>query len=624
MMSNMNSNYPHGFLFVNLVVLSVFCPIIPMAQCPEIIWQDEFNGEALDLTKWTHQTGDGCHISTNLCGWGNNELQWYQEENTIVEEGLLKIIAREERVATSEYTSSRIRSIHKGDWTYGRFEASIKLPIGQGIWPAFWMLPTDEIYGGWPQSGEIDIVELIGQDPSVAHGTIHFGEPWPNNRSSTNKFRLNTGNFNDGFHEFAIEWDENEIRWLIDDYLYATISKETIAPAFWPFDQDFHLILNMAVGGDWPGNPNETTVFPQIMEVDYVKIYNGFLPFITGRRVLENKAKNEQYIIENANDNTNFIWTIPEDANIISGQGTNAISIDWRNRGGEIKVQVIDDCSSKEIVINVEVEPLYHKAFSYENFDTPALINLSDQTTGDLEDSVLNPKPNEINNSNLVGKYTRAKDYQYDILVYQINDFGNASNFTRRANKFYLDVYTSAPIGSLILLQLENSHIANPANYPTGRHSRFETYTTVQNQWERLEFQFLDQPDSSTDNFSIDELIFLFASNSFTGDTYCFDNFDSYAASTIVVTEETGFAEQSKINVFPNPFLDKIQIENLSKGVINRIELVDITGKILKNKKLTIYPKDYQEIGLNNLPRGTYFLKAYTNEQHQFVQKIVR
>ena len=143
-----------------------------VAQCPQIIWQDEFDGSELDLSKWNVQLGDGCDIQ--LCGWGNNESQYYQAENTAVGNGTLKIVAKREQVGNKSYTSGRINTKGKADFTFGRFEARMKLPIGQGLWPAFWMLSTDEPYGSWPQSGELDIMELIGSEPSTTHGTIHF------------------------------------------------------------------------------------------------------------------------------------------------------------------------------------------------------------------------------------------------------------------------------------------------------------------------------------------------------------------------------------------------------------------------------------------------------------------
>ncbi len=235
----------------------------------ELVWQDEFDGTEIDLDKWSHEV--------NGKGGGNRELQYYTDfsENSFVENGNLVIEAREERYLGRNYTSARIRTLGKGDWKYGRFEARIRLPEGQGIWPAFWMLPTAWSYGGWPTSGEIDIMEMVGHTPGTVHGTLHYGSLGNHIYTGTD-YDLPAGEkFIDNFHVFAIEWEEEEMRWYVDGELYQTQNKwETKNQPFpAPFDQEFHIILNLAVGGNWPGDPGAGTTFPQRMEVDYVRVY---------------------------------------------------------------------------------------------------------------------------------------------------------------------------------------------------------------------------------------------------------------------------------------------------------------------------------------------------------------
>lgn len=238
-----------------------------------LVWQDEFDGASLDAAKWSVQTGDGCDV--DLCGWGNNELQWYQADNAAVAGGHLTITARRESAGGRDFTSARLRTIDKGDWTYGRVDVRARLPIGQGLWPAVWMLPTDEVYGTWAASGEIDIVELVGNEPNRVHGTLHYGGPFPANRNSGAPYSLPSGTFADAFHVFSVEWEEGEIRWYVDGRRYQTqrqwSSTGGAFPA--PFDRRFHLLINVAVGGNWPGNPDATTVFPQTMVVDWVRVY---------------------------------------------------------------------------------------------------------------------------------------------------------------------------------------------------------------------------------------------------------------------------------------------------------------------------------------------------------------
>ncbi len=255
-----------------------------------LVWSDEFDGDTLDPGTWFVQTGDG--TAEGIPGWGNNELQYYQEDNITVEGGVLKIEARQESVSGYNYTSARITTQDRVAFRYGRIEARMKLPGGQGLWPAFWMLSQDSPYGGWPNAGEIDIVEAINLDVSSKNsvfGTIHYGgiADFPNNRvfvgNSVNVGSEAGGDLpTDVFHNYAIEWDADEIRWYVDDELYATQNtwwSDTAAtdpaaayPA--PFNQAFHILLNVAVGGDLPGAP-DNAVFPVTMEVDWVRVYAG-------------------------------------------------------------------------------------------------------------------------------------------------------------------------------------------------------------------------------------------------------------------------------------------------------------------------------------------------------------
>ena len=236
----------------------------------QLVWSDEFDGTALDLSKW--------EFEVNAHGGGNNELQYYITNNVRVSGGLLTIEARKEHYTgsggTREYTSARIRTRGKGDWLYGRFDIRAKLPKGKGIWPAIWMLPTDQSYGGWPHSGEIDIMELLGHDPKKVHGTLHYSDA-KSHRSKGTNFVLGSRSFADDFHLFRFEWEPVAMRWYVDGHLYQTLTnwQSRTKPFPAPFDQRFHLLLNLAVGGNWPGNPDANTAFPQAMTVDYVRVY---------------------------------------------------------------------------------------------------------------------------------------------------------------------------------------------------------------------------------------------------------------------------------------------------------------------------------------------------------------
>lgn len=526
-----------------LLIVVMFCiHQLVIAQCPNIVWSDEFSGSSLDLTKWNYQTGDGC--AEGICGWGNNELQSYQEANVTVANGLLNITAKKERIKGSQYTSGRINSKSKGDFAYGRFEARIKLPDAHGLWPAFWMLPTDEVYGGWPMSGEIDIMEFTSSDPDNVYGTIHYGDAYPNNQHQGNRFYLFEGLFTDDFHEFAIEWEPGVIRWYVDGQLFSTKTSADVAPYHWPFDQNFHFLLNVAVGGTLGGEVNNG-MLPSTMQVDYVRVYDGFKSAISGPSVVDHQASGETYELHNVSNSAAITWTVPTDAIIISGQGTSTLTVDFGSGSGYVTASVDNGCGPELYNVGVEVEPPYAYSFSFENFDEAGSATVS-TNTGTLTEEP-NPAPDILNGSAQVGKYIRNSTEQYDVLVYTTSAIADANTYSTKLDKFYMDVYTNAPVGTPVLIQLETS-IATASNYPSGRHSRYQAETTQSGGWERLRFRLLDQPDPSADNLDVSSIIVLFNSNTFTGDTYYFDNLDSYTSGSTGGGSGGGSATSVSIN----------------------------------------------------------------------------
>lgn len=259
--------------------LSLTTPTV--VQKDRLLWADEFDGPASsspDPAKWGFDIGAGQN------GWGNNELEYYtsRPENAFLDgEGHLVIRAIQETFTgaggvTRNYTSARLVTKGKFEQAYGRFEARIKLPFGQGIWPAFWMLGNDIGSAGWPNCGEIDIMENIGREPSIIHGTLH-GPGFSAGNSLTALVTLADGKrFADDFHVFAMEWEPREIRFYLDGIPYQTRNAGQLsASKRWVFDHPFYLLLNVAVGGDWPGSPDATTIFPQTMVIDYVRVYSS-------------------------------------------------------------------------------------------------------------------------------------------------------------------------------------------------------------------------------------------------------------------------------------------------------------------------------------------------------------
>jgi beta-glucanase (GH16 family) len=245
-----------------------------------LVWSDEFDGPAgssFDRTKWTAETGGS--------GWGNQEREFYttRSENIALDgNGHLVITALPEPANSTDtcwygncrYTSARIKTQGLFSQAYGRFEARIRIPRGQGLWPAFWMLGDNINTVGWPKSGEIDIMENIGKEPAVVHGTMH-GPGYSGAGGIGGPYDLGTGAFADDFHVYAVEWNQAGITWFVDDKPYFTTSLGSIpAGTTWVFDHPFFILLNVAVGGAWPGDPDATTTFPQTMLVDYVRVYS--------------------------------------------------------------------------------------------------------------------------------------------------------------------------------------------------------------------------------------------------------------------------------------------------------------------------------------------------------------
>ena len=235
-----------------------------------LAWSDEFNGKTLNASNWTYETGGG--------GWGNSELEYYTNSvnNTFLTGGYLVLEARKETVGTNNYTSARLKTEDKKTFTYGRIDIRAKLPKGQGLWPALWMLGNNISQSGysWPACGEIDIMELLGNNPQRVYSTVHWGQVNLSfHDSKGGNYSLSSGSFFDTFHVFSMQWDATKMVFLVDDNTIFTINKSEMTTGTYPFDKPFFFIFNVAVGGAWPGNPDSSTIFPQRMIVDYVRIY---------------------------------------------------------------------------------------------------------------------------------------------------------------------------------------------------------------------------------------------------------------------------------------------------------------------------------------------------------------
>lgn len=254
--------------FIPAFLLLASCIDLPAQN---LLWSDEFDQSGLpDPSKWTYDVGDS--------GWGNNELEYYTEKdlkNARVEDGLLIIEAIQDSAYPKGYSSARLLTRGLASWKYGYIEVKAKLPEGRGTWPAIWMLPDKATYGGWPKSGEIDIMEHVGFDPGVVHGTVHT-EAFNHTRGTQKGQQVKVDTFHQDFHTYAMHWQKDQIDFYLDGKKYFTFANTGGDFEEWPFDQPFHLILNIAVGGNWGGQKGvDDSIWAQRMEIDYVRVYDS-------------------------------------------------------------------------------------------------------------------------------------------------------------------------------------------------------------------------------------------------------------------------------------------------------------------------------------------------------------
>lgn len=322
-------------------------------ECTYRVFTDEFNYDgAPAASNWNFETGAG--------GWGNNELQNYtnSRENSYVSNGMLKIHAK--KSSTGVWTSARMVTAGKAAWRYGRFEIRAKLPSGKGTWPAIWMMPQNSVYGGWPNSGEIDIMEHVGYDLGTVHGTIHT-EAYNHKIGTQRGGSIYVGDVHTEFHVYSIEWTPDEIKWFIDGEEYYSFRNPNLTHKEWPFDQPFFLIMNIAIGGDWGGAQGiDENLTEAVMEVDYVRVYQSSLPDfkISGPENIDMNAEAEFWVPQI--DDIDYSWSLPPDAEIITGTNSHRIKVKWGSTAGEVGCTMISECEEKvgtPLMVNMQVKP---------------------------------------------------------------------------------------------------------------------------------------------------------------------------------------------------------------------------------------------------------------------------
>ena len=350
----------------------------PQPQTKKLIWSDEFSLDSVSTSNWSFDTGNwmfddyGNYITG---GWGNDEQQYYTQNNAAVHDGILTITAKQEQYSDPvqgnySYTSARMTSKDKFSFCGGRVEVRARCDLGKSLWPAIWMLPEDSAYGAWAASGEIDIMEARGSDPYKVSGSIHFGDAWPNNRSLTEEYTITDNTTIYGWHTYAIEWQRDAIRWYVDDELYSTqtdwYSVDRDAPA--PFDQNFYLILNLAVGGNFDGvdgkyaDPATFADGEKHFEIDYVRVYDmadGFKPTVLKSALMDSYFKGCDADVKRIGNKTicqihstgSYPYGLME---LISGQSVKA---------GETHTLMFDAVSSVGRQITVTAEDSEYKRY---------------------------------------------------------------------------------------------------------------------------------------------------------------------------------------------------------------------------------------------------------------------
>ncbi|WP_035651226.1 family 16 glycosylhydrolase [Flavobacterium sp. ASV13] len=524
-----NFYYFKQFLAIAIFVLLPFLKV--QAQCKTLVWSDEFNGTTVDLTKWQSISGNGC---PSLCGFGNAEAQRYDpNQATIVKEGTNSYLNIEAKYQPNgsfpdqPYASSKLTTEGKYSLKYGRVEARMKLSNGQGAWPAFWMLPVN---GNWPYTGEIDIMEAKHRNPQSVDGTIHYDG---NGYHFTGRSYSSPTDLSTDFHIYAVEWGPNFIKWYVDDVLFHTATPNTTVNGGWPFnDSQFYIILNLAVGS--AGTPytsvNGAGVapipgdFPAKLQVDYVRVYDGSYKYgVAGDAKVYQNETNKTYSI-NAIAGATYNWTVPSGATITAGQGTNAVTVNWGTSGGDISVTATTSgCTANTYKLAVATEAVIPVEKIQEDFQTNRNVVYGNKT-GVLTEAIANPSATGINTSALVGRYVRNFSELYDVFNIKNIVISNANDYVSGRKRISFDLYTSAPVGTKISMQLENSNVTTATNYPSGRHSGYKATTTVQNKWETIEFEFEKIIDPNTSALTINNVALLFESNSNSGATYYYDN----------------------------------------------------------------------------------------------------
>lgn len=567
-----------------------------VAQTKVLVWSDEFDYTGLPATaKWNYDVGGH--------GWGNNEAQYYtnaRTENARVEDGHLIIEAHKESFGGNDYTSARLISLNKGDWKYGRVEVRAKLPGGRGTWPAIWLLPSDGFYGDWPKSGEIDIMEYVGYDPGIAYGSIHT-EAY-NHKDGTGKGgSYSVPDAESNFHDYAIEWYADRIEFFVDNNKYFTFNNEGSWEK-WPFDKRFHLVLNLAIGGDWGGAEGiDNSIFPVKLEIDYVRVYQFVDNIkIEGNEFVEPGASSEVYTVPAIYD-ASYQWKVPEDASVTSGQGTNSISVDWGNTEDSVSVEISYDVHTYRDTFAVKLVTIPEgDSFVFNEFDdglTDDLIAADDgANTFDFEESADELKVSyQVADASLNPHFEIMLDRPVklsDLQVVQVRFKTHNQSGSVNARIDLVDVYGVQTNGTSVF-KIEPIH-------SDGQYHLYEF--DFNGKWISSYPNYGAKVDNNKIQRAIVYLNYGFFGTDNKTDSVWLDYIHLIKEKTLSARE---LIKENSLQVYPNPAGHNVFIKSAYE--MESVGVVDLSGKqiLIKNAN----SNKLIELELNNFKKGVYILQ---------------
>jgi beta-glucanase (GH16 family) len=533
--------------------------------CEVLVWADEFDGTALDTERWDIQTGTG--TAYGLTAWGNNELQTYTADNLAVGDGLLRITALEQASGNSDYTSGRIRTAGLAAFAGGRIEARIRVPAGQGLWPAFWMLPEEARYGGWAVSGELDIMEVLGHDPGRLHCTVHYGGQYPCNSNTGESV---TGpDLSADFHTYGVQWGDGTITWLLDGVAVHTLDESGLGGRFWPFDRPFHLLLNLAVGGNWPGSPDASTPFPAELAVDWVRVWQSAEgSWVRGRSAVQAGALEETYAVP-ALPEASYAWTVTG-GELISGDGSSEVAVVWSgsDAAGEVRCTLTAAGCTAELSREIAIaQPEGECVFPLADFENDG----GDRAAWSCGYGAIQVLPN--GNSSPANPSARCLQFvgtpegddRVSFVTDAVSDAGALSSGTYAVA---VDVFANAPAGTEVRVAAGRQGVTAPA-------CTFRAYTAAAYSWHTLYFTEPLGLPSSLNPSSINELTLRPAPGSPWTSTFLFDNLRLVDAACVPVgVAESATTADLAVRVVGEGVLE-------ITGVTGRLRVYDALGRML-------------------------------------------